>query len=69
MVKSFVELHGGYVEIKSKIGEGTTVTCYFPKTIKAVASEKRNDFIADIVPDDDNANELLESSLIQPTIH
>jgi signal transduction histidine kinase len=30
IVKSFVELHGGRVEIASTPGEGTTVTCYFP---------------------------------------
>ncbi len=30
IVKSFVELHGGVVEIASKEGEGTTVTCRFP---------------------------------------
>ncbi|MDD7909776.1 ATP-binding protein [Pseudovibrio exalbescens] len=30
IVKSFVELHGGTVDISSKEGEGTTVTCTFP---------------------------------------
>lgn len=30
IVKSFVELHGGKVEINSVEGEGTTVTCAFP---------------------------------------
>ncbi|WP_181703741.1 PAS domain-containing sensor histidine kinase [Chthonobacter albigriseus] len=30
IVKSFVELHGGTVEIRSREGEGTTVTCRFP---------------------------------------
>jgi signal transduction histidine kinase len=30
LVRSFVELHGGTVEIASVIGEGTTVTCRFP---------------------------------------
>jgi signal transduction histidine kinase len=29
-VRSFVELHGGAVEISSVVGEGTTVTCTFP---------------------------------------
>jgi two-component system cell cycle sensor histidine kinase PleC len=28
--RSLVELHGGKLEIKSKVGEGTTVTCVFP---------------------------------------
>ena len=30
LVRSFVELHGGTVEITSVVGEGTTVTCTFP---------------------------------------
>jgi signal transduction histidine kinase len=30
LVRSFVELHGGTVEIASMVGEGTTVTCTFP---------------------------------------
>lgn len=30
IVKSFVELHGGTVDISSREGEGTTVTCTFP---------------------------------------
>ena len=30
LVKSFVELHGGRVELTSKLGEGTNVTCVFP---------------------------------------
>jgi signal transduction histidine kinase len=29
MVKSFVELHGGYVTLDSALGKGTTVTCHF----------------------------------------
>jgi len=30
IVKSFVELHGGTVDIVSREGEGTTVSCRFP---------------------------------------
>ena len=30
LVRSFVELHGGTVNIASVVGEGTTVTCAFP---------------------------------------
>ncbi|WP_415719196.1 PAS-domain containing protein [Roseibium alexandrii] len=30
IVKSFVELHGGTVDIDSVVGKGTTVTCVFP---------------------------------------
>ena len=32
MVKSFIELHGGTVTIKSSPNRGTTVTCYLPAT-------------------------------------
>ena len=31
MVKSFIELHGGHVELDSASGRGTTVTCYLPQ--------------------------------------
>jgi signal transduction histidine kinase len=30
LVKSFVELHGGKVDVNSIVGTGTTVTCSFP---------------------------------------
>ncbi len=30
IVRSFVHLHGGAVDIKSTVGQGTTVTCTFP---------------------------------------
>jgi signal transduction histidine kinase len=30
LVKSFVELHGGKVDVESIVGKGTTVTCEFP---------------------------------------
>jgi signal transduction histidine kinase len=30
LVKSLAELHGGRVDIKTKLGEGTTVTVRFP---------------------------------------
>lgn len=36
IIKSFVELHGGTVEIASKEGEGTEVTCRFPLSPQAV---------------------------------
>lgn len=31
MVKSFIELHGGTVELSSTPGKGTVVTCYLPR--------------------------------------
>jgi signal transduction histidine kinase len=38
IVKSFVELHGGCVELKSIADEGTTITCFFP--IEARVAQK-----------------------------
>ncbi len=38
IVRSFVELHGGEVQIQSAPGEGTTVTCIFPAAgVSAIA--------------------------------
>ncbi len=31
LVRSFVELHGGWVELDSAVGKGTRVTCHFPR--------------------------------------
>ncbi len=33
LVKSFVELHGGWVELESSTGKGTRVTCHLPSQI------------------------------------
>jgi signal transduction histidine kinase len=33
LVRSFVELHGGSVELDSTVGKGTRVTCHFPRQI------------------------------------
>lgn len=42
LVKSFVELHGGRIEISSEVNKGTRVTCYIPvKAHKAAALEPR----------------------------
>jgi signal transduction histidine kinase len=30
LVKSFVELHGGHIEIESEVNKGTRITCYVP---------------------------------------
>ena len=35
LVRSFVELHGGSIEIDSVVGQGTKVTCVFPLTYAA----------------------------------
>jgi signal transduction histidine kinase len=41
IVRSFVELHGGSVTLKSVEGAGTTVTCVFPldHTMRRAAAE------------------------------
>lgn len=39
LVKSFVELHGGWVSLTSKQGEGTTVTCHLIENAKQKAAE------------------------------
>jgi signal transduction histidine kinase len=39
LVKSFVELHGGTVEMDSRPGSGTTVTCYLNATVTATAAQ------------------------------
>ena len=31
LTKAMIELHGGTIEVKSQVGEGTTVTCRFPQ--------------------------------------
>lgn len=33
LVRSFVELHGGWVELDSTVGKGTCVTCHFPRHV------------------------------------
>ena len=38
LVKSLVELHGGSVDVESRVGEGTKVTCRFP-VIRGAGSE------------------------------
>ncbi|WP_334129995.1 ATP-binding protein [Sneathiella sp.] len=40
LVKSFIELHGGHVELASKENVGTTVSCHLPRSI-AVAVQAR----------------------------
>ena len=39
LVKSFVELHGGRVDLKSVEGQGTTVTLYVPAVVGVQAQE------------------------------
>ena len=44
LVRSFVELHGGWVELDSAVGKGTRVTCHFPRhAVEAPAGEAAAD--------------------------
>ncbi len=33
LVKSFVEMHGGHVELQSEEGKGTTISCHLPASL------------------------------------
>jgi signal transduction histidine kinase len=37
LVRSFVEMHGGWVELDSTVGKGTRVTCHLPREQRAKA--------------------------------
>jgi signal transduction histidine kinase len=37
LVRSFMDLHGGWVALASEVGTGTTVTCHFPANEPVVA--------------------------------
>jgi signal transduction histidine kinase len=43
LVKSFIELHGGTVEMDSRPGSGTTVTCYLSAASEAQARRSVGD--------------------------
>ena len=39
LVKSFVELHGGWVSLESEVGKGTKVTCHIADRVQQDAAE------------------------------
>jgi signal transduction histidine kinase len=39
LVNRFIELHNGWVELESTVGEGTRVTCHLPRSVEASAPE------------------------------
>ena len=43
LVKSFIELHGGTVELQSRPGSGTTVTCWLHDRTEAPALRSAGD--------------------------
>jgi signal transduction histidine kinase len=81
MVKSFVELHGGYVELQSEHNEGTTVTCYLPITTLKSEENAASMFLKKISPSNytnesesaENDDELFTTDISdyhdKPTIH
>ncbi|MBY0355018.1 MAG: PAS-domain containing protein [Rickettsiales bacterium] len=50
MVKSFIELHGGHVELDSALGRGTTITCYLPQRIAAEPESSQELTSHDTIP-------------------
>jgi signal transduction histidine kinase len=43
LVRSFVEMHGGWVELDSAVGKGTRVICHFPREQRAKAPSEAAD--------------------------
>ncbi len=41
LVKSFIEMHGGYVELQSKESVGTEVTCHLPGSVEVSVPQKK----------------------------
>lgn len=54
IVKALTELHGGQLNIESKVGLGTTITVYLPGIAKVVPAD---DGLADDDDEDDDADE------------
>jgi signal transduction histidine kinase/ActR/RegA family two-component response regulator len=46
VVQSVVEGHGGWVEVSSRVGEGTTVDLFLPLAVSAVGDAKRSEAVA-----------------------
>jgi signal transduction histidine kinase len=38
LVRSFAELHGGWVKLNSEPGEGTTIEVFLPTSVKVAAA-------------------------------
>ncbi len=51
LVRSFIELHGGSVELRSEPGEGTTIRCYLPLTPKPEAQPGTSKIAAEAAAD------------------
>jgi signal transduction histidine kinase len=43
LVKSFVQLHGGWVALQSEPGKGTTVTCHLPEVARVAGAIPERD--------------------------
>ncbi|WP_125933255.1 PAS domain-containing sensor histidine kinase [Kiloniella majae] len=65
LVKSLVELHGGWVEIESEVDEGTIVTCHIP----LLEDPEKSGDIRQIVADTVNENtEIREKADLQENV-
>jgi cell cycle sensor histidine kinase DivJ len=61
IVKGLLELHGGWMEIESHVGEGTRVTIHLP--LDCEGARRRSETFASAVPQIDDARLDLRSSL------
>jgi cell cycle sensor histidine kinase DivJ len=61
IVKGLLELHGGWMEIESRVGEGTRVMIHVP--LDCEGARRRSETLARAVPQIDDARLDLRSSL------
>jgi signal transduction histidine kinase len=50
LVRSFVQLHGGWVSLTSDTGKGTTVVCHMPRDARLGLADPTEDLDADGIP-------------------
>jgi CheY-like chemotaxis protein len=50
MIYGFVQQSGGHIDLRSEVGQGTTVTIYFPRHLGAVDGAAEVDTVAGLAP-------------------